>query len=189
MSTTTSVTWEILSSINESQSTSKNIETLSSSEIAGIDGLAKKLNVNFQTGLTNDQVVAYHALFGDNSMPATKMKVKRPCQNLISYENLISCIYFPSFPLSPSSKHLELLYDSSRCSEWYHIVGSPRSGCCLVWVGLLARPHVWMDRRCGYFHCRFPRVEHFGIQWLFQRTSVSCIGGLVKPRWAYVGAS
>ena len=83
MSTTTSVTWEILSSINESQSTSKNIETLSSSEIAGIDGLAKKLNVNFQTGLTNDQVVAYHALFGDNSMPATKMKVKRPCQTIL----------------------------------------------------------------------------------------------------------
>ena len=78
MSTTTSVTWEQLSSINESQSTSKNKETLASSEIDGIDGLAKKLNVNFQTGLTTEQVVAYHALFGDNSMPATKMKVNLP---------------------------------------------------------------------------------------------------------------
>ena len=75
MSATTSVTWELLSSINESQSTSKNKDTLSSPEIAGIVGLAEKLHVNFQTGLTNEQVAAYHALFGDNSMPATKMKV------------------------------------------------------------------------------------------------------------------
>ena len=75
MSTTTSVTWELLSSINESQSTSKNAEKLASPEIAGIPGLAQKLNVSFQTGLTNEQVVTYHALFGDNSMPSTKMKV------------------------------------------------------------------------------------------------------------------
>ena len=81
MSTTTSVTWEILSSINESQSTSKNKEMLSSQEIGEIDGLAKKLNINFQTGLTTEQVLAYHTLFGDNSMPATKMKVNNPSPN------------------------------------------------------------------------------------------------------------
>ena len=75
MSRRTSVTWELLSSINESQSTSKNKETLDSSDVAGINGLAKKLNVNFQTGLTSEQVVAHHAFFGDNSMPTTKMKV------------------------------------------------------------------------------------------------------------------
>jgi len=74
MATSTSVTWELLSTINEAQSTSTNKETLDSPAIGGIAGLAEKLNVNAATGLTTQQVEAYRALFGTNSMPATKMK-------------------------------------------------------------------------------------------------------------------
>jgi hypothetical protein len=108
MSATTSVTWELLSSINESQSTEHNAEKLASPEIAGIAGLAQKLNVNISTGLTNDQVVAYHALFGDNSMPATKMKVNLTTtvflNNIIFLHVLIVC-FCPSY-LLPTTTHI-----------------------------------------------------------------------------------
>jgi len=108
MSRRTSVTWELLSTINESQSTSKNKETLDvmkqwdTTEVAGINGLAKKLNVNFQTGLTSEQVVAHHAFFGDNSMPTTKMKVNYNLLStiLLARQNIIPSLTLTVFSFS-----------------------------------------------------------------------------------------
>ena len=68
------VTWEVLSKINESQSTDTNKVHLDSAEIGGINGLAKKLVVNFETGLSTQQVEAHLKLYENNSMPASKSK-------------------------------------------------------------------------------------------------------------------
>lgn len=42
-------------------------------ELGGVDGLAHKLGVNIETGLTNEQVLENRKKFGTNEFPATRM--------------------------------------------------------------------------------------------------------------------
>jgi len=72
MEAETSITQAILDSINVEQQKEDNRNSLD--ELGGVEGLAKKLGVNPETGLTSDQVLGLRAKFGENRFPESKME-------------------------------------------------------------------------------------------------------------------
>ena len=66
------ITQATLDSLNVEQSRLENRAHLD--ELGGVDALCRKLGVNPDVGLTNEQVVAMRAKFGSNEMPASPKK-------------------------------------------------------------------------------------------------------------------
>ena len=66
------ITQEILDSLNVEQSRETNKQDLD--KLGGVEGLAKALGVNFDTGLTHEQVLTQRAKYGTNKFPESPMK-------------------------------------------------------------------------------------------------------------------
>lgn len=68
----TEITVEVLNSMNVEQAPVDNRDHLAA--LGGIEGLAQKLGVNLETGLSTEQVLAMRKKFGTNEFPASPMK-------------------------------------------------------------------------------------------------------------------